>query len=113
MPYDYNLMVYAMELWEATLDLQAHATDPDVKQAINDAFEAYGTCQMRDTVSRLVPYCIRDFHASDDYGNICFDWEYCPKWLAQLDWKAVADTGAYKPDLTELLGPIPEVFADA
>lgn len=78
-------------LWEAVLTLRDNpVTHPDaigLALDIRKAFNALGTAALRlIVVNWTVPVEAEWRLVEDDY-SLCFDWDFCPAWIADtIDW---------------------------
>lgn len=80
-----DLCFVAACLWEAALDAMDDASNPAHCDA--DSYRKnHGTATMRDAIVSLAPECEAAWKALGDEGQDnagCFDWEFCPQWLAK------------------------------
>lgn len=85
-------------LWEATLDALGDADNPAHCGA--DRYrKANGTATMRCMIVQLAPECEAAWLALGDDGQDdagCFDWDFCPKWLAaRMGWSEPDSASAW------------------
>ena len=97
--------VIAMELWEATLELYRDDDDKRTEWGADffAAFDAFGSVGMRDAIAAFVPFVWQAWEDRDiDKFDDCFDWVWCPLFLAQcVDWRDPAFP-QLKPDWREI-----------
>ena len=83
--------VVAMELWEAALEL--HRNDANERKEWDRdflaTFDAQGAAGMRDVIAGFVPFAWQGWTDREvDQFDDCFDWVWCPLFLAQcVDWR--------------------------
>jgi hypothetical protein len=83
MNYTRDHMEAACCLWEVMIDRDFQNSHP----LFWAAFEAHGTSEMRMLAVDLAQAVNAAWEAlSEDDRTDPFDWEFCPKWLASLDW---------------------------
>lgn len=74
----------AMCLWEAFMALRSSGSD-GVKEKLEALFDEHGTAFLRYMMIELIEdvgEAWKAANALDDQG--CFDWDFCPAWLAGL-----------------------------
>lgn len=82
-------------LWEAVLSVGAETGSPNLPgwgQAARDALANCGHAEVRLWMNSLARPCLVAWGRAEHlhgYDGECFDWVYCPEFLASLDWASV------------------------
>ncbi len=81
----------AMCLWEAFLEAEAvyspHNRTAHAYPHLHAMRQSHGTVTVRLDIRDEAEQCHRDWEkavAEEGYDD-CFDWEWCPEWLAKYD----------------------------
>ncbi|WP_109798666.1 hypothetical protein [Novosphingobium meiothermophilum] len=83
-PLTWQTVETAMCLWEAYLTADVHLVG-EPKARLDVLREKEGTAALRSTIADLAPACDAAWDAAEKAGtqHEPFDWEHCPRWLAQ------------------------------
>ena len=72
-------------IWEVALDWQRPLYDTPEAELVRELRRTWGIAATRDMIARAAPDCWAAYTAlsEDERGDMAFDADWCPRWLAQ------------------------------